>query len=200
MVNYCSVQDIKDALARSKQGGTENDTFYGVLASGASRSLDRETGTWWDDRDVTVKTQAFKDGQRKLFLPAPVISLTSVTEGGSTLTEDTDFFTFGTHLELGSSNFPRLAGSPRPGRGWSTQAKGVVVVGHLGYEAVPPEIRILTARMAAYMSGHAERDVISFDGTAQGLPAVQWPKDIEQAFTSLRPGQLSPQRWTWVEN
>lgn len=180
---YCDV-----GLFRYHNGQTDAkaalDTYFRALLKAASRILDRDTGRWFDERAATIKTQG-SGTSPLLFLPAQIIELTSVTEGGTLLTEGTDFYRHDSWLEkLDFTSWPterqRLLGAY-----WSPVPDDVVIVGKFGMAQTPEDIKLLTASIAGAVGEYRKRTFVAEDGTVAEVPTSSLPKIIRDEITRL---------------
>lgn len=80
---YCSVQDVRD---EGVTVGMAADPRLERLIDGATREIDEFTGWWFESRALTLNLDG-NDAER-LTLPAPAISITSVTIDGIAVPTD----------------------------------------------------------------------------------------------------------------
>ena len=167
---YADVQ-----LFRSYSGQTDAkaalDTYFRQLLKAASRMLDRDTGRWYDQRAATITTQG-TGRSRRLFLPAQIVELTSVTESGTVLTEATDFYRHDSWLD-------------KPGAYWSPITDDVVIVGKFGMLSTPEDVKILTCGIAAAVGEYRKRTYVAEDGTVAEVPTNSLPKIIKDEIVRL---------------
>jgi hypothetical protein len=119
----------------------------------ASKLIDEWTSSWFDARSVVVSTEACRDGQRKLFVPAPIISVASLTENGQAL-PSSSYVVYRKWIEKRWSNPYPVAGYPgAPGLSWSRGQLNIVLTGVLGHPTPPADIVEATAFVAATIMG-----------------------------------------------
>lgn len=159
-------------LAEARDAGITTDAYGSTLAADArvqrlldeaSEYVDRATGWWFEPRAKTLRLDG--DGTQYLWLPAPIVSLTSVTVGDTTvevpagvvqygLVADQDKDMRAARLELaGGQSIYSLARPQPPLPVWPLGRKNVEVVGSFGYTKAngtspPSEIRDAVLRLA----------------------------------------------------
>jgi hypothetical protein len=172
--NYCDEDDVRRAAGLGEEFTTEQSQAAGNWIERASSLVDRWTGTWFDDRHLTVKTRPVTEGQLALFLPAPLIELQSLAIDGETVDLDEVAVVDG-HLE-------RVDGLP-----WACSGPlGIVVVGVFGYDPIPGGIIEATAALAASMGGLRVRQAFDAAGTFQAIRDNRMPPWAEKALDGYR--------------
>lgn len=190
-------QYITTALAKDlwgiPSGDTEKDTAIGNTIIRASALIDQWTHTWWDSRTRTVRTKAITSTQKRLFMPAHIISITSIKEGGTLLTVD-DYIVADSWLE-------------KPGGYWSSGNEsstgnwvkyGVEVIGAFGYQedlsSVPEEIQQLAAEVANMMGGWKTKTITQDDGIEKTVFMTELPEWAKDVIFSHKLGRLAQQQ------
>lgn len=158
-MSYASLSYARDQGITT---GQADDTRLQRLLDEASRRIDRVTGWWFEARTLTLPFDG--QGTECLWLPAPVVSLTSVSIDGVALTLG-DVLVYGsTAAPRQSLRAPRLA--RKNGVRWPQGRRNVSVVGSFGFVesdgTTPAEIRDVCVRLA-----HRELGLIT-DAAAQG--------------------------------
>lgn len=151
--------------------------------------VDRETGTWFNVRDLTITTQGNPIGSATLFLPAKPIDLESVVEDEVTLVSgaEEDYLSFGFWLEIFGSH-------------WSTEPQSVVLTGTFGLEECPEEIREATAQIAAILGGWMNRTYVDGEGVAEASVLGAIPKVIKETINGHKRMTFDSQPFLIVEN
>ena len=185
---YCSLEDMRIDGNRWQDLQDDEATRATNVAAQASRLVDRLTGTWFYDRHLRIKTQAPNDMVQQLFMPAPVISLSSVTE--NTVAMDlTDVLTYPSWLEKDNGQIvlvdPFDFGSKKF---WSRLQQGIVIEGHFGLVTadLPQEITKLTAHIASTLMGWATRTYTTGDGVEKQVYNTDTLPDWAKAIISDR--------------
>lgn len=154
-MSYATLSEARDEGITSEQA---DNTRLQRLLDDASAYIDRVTGWWFDAR---VKTLVFDgEGTESLWLPAPIVSLTSVSIDGDALDLATVLSygttSSGTHLRaarlarrLTSARLDEVRARPV----WPEGRQNITVVGTFGYvlangTSPPPEIRDACIRLA----------------------------------------------------
>ena len=158
-MSYASLSYARDQGITT---GQADDTRLQRLLDEASRRIDRVTGWWFEARTLTLPFDG--QGTECLWLPAPVVSLTSVSIDGVALTLG-DVLVYGsTAAPRQSLRAPRLA--RKNGVRWPQGRKNVSVVGSFGFVesdgTTPTEIRDVCVRLAVRELG------LITDAAAQG--------------------------------
>jgi hypothetical protein len=173
-----SYATLADARAEGITTDQASDVRLQALLDAASERIDALTGWWFEPREKSFDL----DGQENetLPLPAPIITLTSVTLDGALLNLTTDVIVKGRVTDLRADvQYPRLlrkqaAAWELPGSAerprWSYGVNNVSVVGVFGYTksdgtTPPAEIREVCLRLALRnlalltdAAGQAERE------------------------------------------
>lgn len=156
-----SYASLADARAEGVTEAQANDVRLQRLLDDATELIDTLTGWWFSARSLTLPLDG--SGAPHLHLPAPIVSLTSVTLCGTalTLTAGTgDVIVYGSLTDpMSERRNPKLVrrsggfSDPRRGPKWPRGAKNVVLVGSFGMtdstgSAPPREIREVCLRLA----------------------------------------------------
>lgn len=194
---YCSVDDVKLAANRWTDLGTDADTRAQAAIARAQAIVDQRTGTWWDQRHLRVTTEPINPRQKRLFMPAPVISLDSVTEDGLDITSSV--LNYVNWLEKSTS-----AAFPWPGDGyaanaWSTNQQSVVVEGQFGWASTPDDIVQVTAHIAAMLLGWVEKSFTTADGLTASIRDLALPDWVKDTLDSRRSEAYDTQAFIVVE-
>lgn len=179
---------------------TDLDTKIDNMIGFASSHIDRETRQFWEKRTLTITTEAVFRNQRKLFMPARIISITSVTEAGVAL-DVTEFKVYGSWLEKTNSSFTEITGRFEIGGPvWSRIQQDIVVVGDFGYDPTPPDIELLTAEVTAVFAGVKTRSFTQDDGVERTVLVNALPDWVNDKLFALRLPKALGQRLLVVES
>jgi hypothetical protein len=181
-VPYCSVADVQRVAGRSSLSALETSALGDWIVR-ASEFVDRFCGTWFEPRTKTIKTEAVRLDQVRLFLPAKLLSLTSLVEDGGTLTLDSDFYSYEWWLEKNGR------------QAWTTEQRSVVAVGSFGYATTPAEIVEAAAQIAATMAGYKQRSYVSGDGVAASVLISILPDYVRETLEMHRRPDADEQRF-----
>lgn len=191
-VGYCTLADVLAQANRiSPFTDTENTRAQAAIAQ-AMATIDRETGTWFDNRHVQVITETISEKQGKLFMPAPIISTTSLTEDDVALVEgdDADYLQYDEYFVKMKNAQNFLVGNIfNPWSMWSQNPQAIVFIGHLGYATVPSDIAQVCALMAGIYMGIIERTYTTPDGVVGAVRTLKLPEwAVETLRARTRPG------------
>lgn len=178
---YCNADDVKQAANRWTDLGTSAATRVAAAITQAQRFVDQQTGTFFEQRTLQVVTEPISNAQKRLFMPAPVIALTSVTEGGTDIT--TSVFNYVKWLEKNAG----LVGVPFPGdpptpNYWLYQQQSVVILGTFGFAATPDDIVAVTAFIAASLLGWVEKSYVDANGLSYAFRDNVFPPWVQQTI------------------
>lgn len=180
---YCSVDDVKLAANRWADLSTEEDLRATAVIARAQAIVDQRTGTFWEQRNLRVTTEPLNAGQTRLFMPAKVISLTSVVESGVDVT--TGVLVYGEWLEKNSSSGFAWPGTTT-GNAWAYAQQSVVVEGAFGWASTPEDIVQATAHIAAQMLGWVEKSFTTADGISASIRDLKIPDWVLETLDSRR--------------
>jgi len=183
---YCTAAEAKQAALITDDERLPNLT---AKLGPAAREIDDKTGRWWDLRTLTIKTEAWRSGQRELFLPAPPVTLTSVTVDGSVVTADDD----SGYIVMDKGHWLEMA----DGSDWPTTRSAVVLVGTFGCTTVPPFIREAAADITAMMAGLKVRSYTSTDGLDRTVIANDYAAWIKDRLGAKRWRTPAAQQWRY---
>lgn len=159
-MSYATLSQARDeGITTAAYGATlAADARVQRLLDEASKYIDRATGWWFEPRTKTIAFDG--DGTECLWLPAPIISLTSVTVGGTALDlasiHQYGRVSDGTSLRaarLSRSASQTIWGEPVPT--WPRGRRNIVVVGSFGFTeedgtSPPAEIRDACLRLVVH--------------------------------------------------
>lgn len=184
-VGYCTLSDVLSQANRTDAfTDTENTRAQAAIAQ-AMATIDEETGTWFDDRHVQVVTEIISDKQDKLFMPAPILSVTALTEDGIALTAGTgnDYLQYDNYFrKLKTSQNFLIGNVVTPWTMWSQNPQAVVFTGHLGFASVPQDIVQLCALLAGIYMGIIERTYTTPDGVVGAVRTLKLPEWAIETF------------------
>jgi len=151
--------------------------------------VDMWTRTWWDQRTKTITTEAFHSRQEKLFMPAPVISLTSVKEGidggqaTGTAIAAADYRIYRTWLEKAGRGF------------WSTTQLDIEIKGSFGHATVLDDIKWLNEEIIGVLSGMKTKSFIQDSGVERTVILNEMPEIVQKTIFSHRLPSTGSQKW-----
>jgi hypothetical protein len=122
-------------------------------------------------------------------MPAPIISITSITEGvqgghaTGTAIAAADYRIYRTWIE-------------QEGRGyWSTDQQDIEVVGSFGHASVPDDIKWLNEEIIAVLSSMKTKSFISDAGVERTVVLAEMPDAVQKAILANRLPSSGSQRW-----
>jgi hypothetical protein len=161
---YCTRNDLQKKLGNYSDN---NNDYFDACITDASRMIDEYTGTFFysmainstiDRFSLSPEGLEFNDRGDRLYFPAPIISITSITEGGVALTEDTDFYVYSGERYIKRDT-------------WSSERKSIVIAGSIGYAAAPADIKRVCLEIAGVLSGVETRAVM--DGAGDMIDVIK---------------------------
>lgn len=183
---YCGLDDVMTCANQFRDLTFTEQIRATTAIDQASRQVDTMLGTFFYQQKLQVTTQTVQYRQVKVFLPAPCLSISTLTEDGVTLTQNTDFYLYqpsdaagnpkGTgwleRLAQGIPGFDSFAPSPLY---WTNNQQAIVITGQFGYAVVPPEITKLTAYLAARILGWISYTYTKGDGQSKASVELALP-------------------------
>ena len=197
MSAYCTQADVLVAAGRSQALTTAETTACAAAMLQATAMFEKATGTWFDSRHLAVTTEAVQTRQRRIFLPAPVVTLDSVVEDGATLTQGTDFFLYQPRtgpgwIEKATSTTGNVQFNGPAGT-WTVKQQGVVISGTFGYSAVPTDVVKATAYIAAKILNWVTVSYQTGDGVAKAVLNLKLPDWVTETIRSRSVSPLDEQ-------
>lgn len=188
---YCSSAQVQAFAKLLAEDWTVTATADAItlLIQAASDLVDDKSKTWWDSRKAALTYTGAPDS-RYLFLPAPIVTLTSVVENGNTLVADTHYWAKKQTLEKNDSYLWPVDQAKGVGWWWCTIPNSVVVSGTFGYTTTPKKIVLLTAAMAAEMGDLRKRQTIDANGDMTETTISKFSFWIREALERLRPRMI----------
>ena len=190
MSSYCAESDVMAVTSRwaAYTGAAAPRVDQAII--NASLMVDIETEQWFDARAITVTTQPQSQAQKKLFMPAPVISLTSVTESGISIPL-AQIVTYPTWIEkawpgAGGTGFVSPYSPWVNPTSWRPGQMNIVVVGSFGFATTPQDIVAATAYIAALMIGMVETTTIGGDGAATSKLMKEVPAWVKRTLIARK--------------
>lgn len=160
---YCTEAQLQAALKRAVSASDPNYTLIQDAITRASRLIDQRTSTIYYTKALTSEkvdqyevsdTGLYISGNGStLWFPAPVISITSIVEDGTTLVSGTDYFLYKT-----TGKIVRVGG-------WTTTQQGISVTGSIGLAAIPSFVEQWCIAIAEALTGLAVSAVVDDSGS-----------------------------------
>jgi hypothetical protein len=199
MSAYCTQADVMSAAGRFGTLTAAEVTACASAITQAQAWVEKATGTFFDQKHLKVVTQTVRVRQKRIFLPAPVVSIdgNTITENGNVLTLGTDFVLY--QPSSGPGWLEKLAAniglqgwmgmSSADGPAWDNTQQCIVVEGQFGYATVPADITKLTAWVAARFLGWVTVSFTNGDGVTKAVLNLDVP---EWAKSTIAMRSLSP--------
>lgn len=165
MASYATLTQARIQGGRDAALTPDQTSLLTQTLDAASRLIDEYCGQWFDSRTRTLRTQAGSAATSSLILPVPLVSLTSVTEDGVTLTL----------ADL--ADYPGML-VKKNGDYWTQEIQGVVIIGSFGFSAVPASIVHACADLALILAGMKTRAYVDGSGIAQSVTVNSLPDII----------------------
>ena len=171
---YCTAAQVLEMAGRSSTD-TKNATLIGEMEPRVRAIIDNETHNWFIPKSKTIYCKASTAYQDKLFMPAPVISITSVCEEESALGVDEYIIgPGGLWLELdggywSDQNYKSADGTLR---------YAIRVIGSFGCSTVPKDVEQAAAELCAVFAGLKTKTFITGEGIAQTVNLTNAPEYV----------------------
>ncbi len=187
MANYVTRQEVKDSLEIKDDN---RDALIDSKLPQGSRLVDKwtrvPTDGWTDLQAKTITTQAINHGDKYLFLPLRIQSITSVTHDGVALTEgpDEDFVRWPWYLD-------RIAGAkfgPDFVRhsGWTSRPQKIVVVGNFGSAVIPDEVKYICTEAVSIITGLKKHVFQTNEGVQGASTVTNIPEIVRDAVGAIK--------------
>lgn len=170
---YATTTQLNTRLGQAFSSGN-NFTLLEDCIEAASRFIDRYTGSFFYTKTLSSeKLDRFAVSDSELFisddgvsimLPVPVISISSITEDGTALTENTDYYVYSSSYKIDREGV------------WTSARRGIAISGSIGYAATPKRIENLCLTIAEVMTGLGVRTVTDSEGSVQDIVMRSIPK------------------------
>lgn len=127
-MSLCTLADVKAQLNKT---GTADDTELQAYIDAASAVIDRIYGPF----SQATKTWTTSGGWRSITVPDYNVTVTTVTENGTTLTVDVDFVvdSVGGVLSRGNNRWPLT---------WLAGQRNIVITYTVGSATIPPDVNL----------------------------------------------------------
>lgn len=172
---YATVEALNKRLGRNDQSMDGFDILEDCINS-ASRFIDHMTGRFFYTKTLSSEpVDVYGDSENGLYISpsrrfiyayAPVISVSSIVENGESLTENTDFWIYNQDQKIMKNG------------SWTTEKKGIVVSGSIGYALTPAEINQICLSVAEVFTGLGIRSYVGEDGSQVEVIQRNIPKWI----------------------
>ena len=188
---YCTEAQVLSAAGLGAEpASTVVAALVASLIPQVEDMIDQATGTWWNSKSKTLYLQP-PPYTNALEMPAPIITLTSVTEEGALL-DAHDYVNAKTHLEReGGTSWASLPYD----NGTTLEYPVIVVATAMGYATVPDRIVRLASDLVAILAGLKTRTYIDEDGVKQAVTSRTTPDYVKQVLAADTHFDLSGVRW-----
>ncbi len=184
---YATLDEVKRHIGLASSV-VDQDQKLNDMIGFASDYIDTHTRTFWDQRDLTVTTEAVFSNQRRLFMPAPIVSITSVTEAGVAIAT-ADFKVYRTWLEKLNTSFAEVSSRFEIGGPvWSRIQQDIVVVGRFGYATglTPRDIKLLCVELVGVFAGMKTKSFTQDDGVERTVLTNAIPEWVNDQIFARR--------------
>jgi hypothetical protein len=179
-------EQIKRAINRASRYIDERTQRYYYKKSYSSEAIN---GTDHYDGWTIIDQTTTRGGLILTPRRAPIISVTTLVDDDTTLTENTDFY-----LHKESGIIERSSGA------WSNSPGEIVITADLGYDSddtatpsssIPGDIAYYALEIASRFSGQYKKEIKNYvSGAAERVDLFSVPKDIDMALKKMRPVKL----------
>lgn len=196
MANYTSSDAVKRLAGVKTNTNTNNDTLISEMLSRVDAIIDRATGTYFRQAGTTLIPQVYwirpvKEGMQKIYLPAPIISISSVTELGATLGATSYIIGGNKDFNYYIEKWSGISGQST-GASWSTSPysdgtalrEPVKVSGVFGYATVPYDIEQFATELCAILSGLKTKTFMTSEGIQQTVNVTSAPEYAKQLLAN----------------
>jgi hypothetical protein len=178
--DYCTSDQVKQlAQIKGEQGGANRDAIIASSITRVSATIDQQTGTWFDSRAKTLYIDPVGIRRTRIFMPAPVVSITSITEFGNLLT-------YKDYVLAEPGAIRRTLGFWMCGQydDGSAMHNGITVVGTFGFATVPPDVEEACAELSAIVAGIKKRTFVTGDGIEKAVTATTLPDIVKMILAN----------------
>lgn len=170
---YATVAQLKKKLGSVPS--TSNDTFLEDCITRASRFIDDFTEKLWyslslsseivDGYMICSENKLCLDASlSRILLPAPAISITSISEDGTVLVANEDYFVYGKSECIDRNGI------------WSSDRRAISVTGDIGYSSTPAHVEEWCLTISEVLTGLATKTVSDSDGNVTEFIRNSVPK------------------------
>lgn len=181
---YATVTEFQNLTGRTENASDSQLSQIEIAIESASRYIDQQTDTFFYSTTVTDSIVDIyepneddiyiSDDRLSIYTPAPVISVSSITEDDVSLDENDDFYIY--------KKYGRI---DREGR-WSTDRRAVKITATIGYSSTPDHIRTLCIQIASIISGLDIQTVVGYDGEEQAIMSKSIPQWVQDSLKKER--------------
>lgn len=187
---YCTLVELQKHLGRDTAEGQEsgssdiNADFLEDCITRASRIVDIQLGIqthlnqhtitaeYLDCYGISDSGMWFTSDMVTIRSGVPIISVTTLSEDGTTLTENTDFYVYKNKIESAST--------------FSTARKAYQITASIGYATIPAEITAATIQIASALSGLAITAYTDDNGDTTTVIQKNIPKWVYETLDVFR--------------
>jgi len=164
---YCTVTQLKQAIKRPNSDEVVYDSLFEDCINRASRDIDEHTNRIFYSKTITAElfdAFAWSDSElyisdNKILFPSEIISVSSITNDGTALTEGTDFYVYK------KQGYIEAAGSWSSSRKSSANSTGIAITATFGHATTPTSIEMICIELAKVYSGLDTRMITNANGT-----------------------------------
>ena len=171
---YCTLVEFQAKVGLTSDQLTNKTTLIEREIERNSRSIDLITGNIFYQLTLTnskvicgfgVNSDGLRlsEDRTRIYFPAPIISLSSVVDDGTTLTADEDYYQ--------GYDFIEAAGTFT-----SDRADGIKITGSCGYTSTPDEVNQVCLTMSEVTTGLGTYTVVDADGTKTDITRDNMPE------------------------
>lgn len=187
---YCTQAELASKMGLSTTKTTTHAALLDSSIENASRWIDVQTNTIFFTQVITDEVVdvlgpsdngfVISPNCSAIIAPAPIISISSLTERGEALTEQ---IVFG---GTGDYTLKKGLGTIVNSGGWSTAALAIVLSGSIGLAEVPKDVREICLTVASVYTRLDDRVVTSADGDMEAILASKIPGWVKTTLRRLR--------------
>jgi len=151
---YATLVQLQDKIGNNS---STYDSKFEQAIEEASRIIDSYAGLFFYELDLTTNNETIdcygyssnsfyvSSNLKSIWAPAPITSITSITEDSTTLTQNTDYYVYNREGRIDSDG------------SWSTERKSIVFSGKIGYTSatLPKDITSACLSIAQILTGLA---------------------------------------------
>jgi len=162
---YSALSDLQIRIGDASTS-TTNQAMIEDAIENASRIIDDYTNSFFYTKALTdeyIDASGISDNGLymspnldRIYAPAPIISVTSISEDGAILVKNSDYYIYKTGYLLRNGN-------------WSSTIRGIIFNGSIGYSAAPRSIKEACVTLAIGIARLGKRALMDENGGLQGL-------------------------------
>lgn len=179
-----TTNELKLKLGRPTEGEDVNEEKLQQAVNNTDGIINQVTGTFFAQTTITdeyidcysMSENKFKmsDDRKTIWCPAPIISISSLTEDDTAQTENTDFYLYKATGRIDADGV------------FSSERRIIKLTGSFGYSTIPTDIKEIALLIAQTLSGLATTTYLNEAGELDEVIKSNIPSWVWTALKSRR--------------